>query len=218
VRDTVGSSSVYARAVDGSGTDRLLVRLDRAIQEVDWSRDWLVVRTDNGAAGAGDILGIRIGRDTTPVPLAVSPFEEVNPDISPDGRWLAYRSNESGRWEVFVRSLDPAINGRWQVSIGGASSPRWAPDGRELYYTAVNEVQLVAATVRPGPPFEVTARTPLFRTAGYLDEPYHQAYDALPDGSGFILLRPVVDSAATGGSRLVRVENWLTDLEARTKR
>jgi serine/threonine-protein kinase len=218
VRDTVGSSSVYARAVDGSGTDRLLVRLDRAIQEVDWSRDWLVVRTDNGAAGAGDILGIRIGRDTTPVPLAVSPFEEVNPDISPDGRWLAYRSNESGRWEVFVRSLDPAINGRWQVSIGGASSPRWAPDGRELYYTAVNEVQLVAATVRPGPPFEVTARTPLFSTAGYLDEPYHQAYDALPDGSGFILLRPVVDSAATGGSRLVRVENWLTDLEARTKR
>jgi len=82
----------------------------------------------------------------------------------------------------------------------------------------LSEIKTTASLQHPHIPFEVTVRTPLFRTAGYLDEPYHQAYDALPDGSGFILLRPVVDSAATGGSRLVRVENWLTDLEARTKR
>jgi Tol biopolymer transport system component len=217
IRDTVGNSSVYAVAADGSGRVRRLVSLDRSLQEVAWSRDWIVVRTDNGADGAGDLIGIRTAGDTTPVPLASSPAEEVHPAISPDGRWLAYTSSESGRGEVFVRSLDLSSTSRWQVSTAGGDLPRWSPDGRELYYV-VGGLQLTAATVRTTPSFRVEGRQQLFSVAQYFLDPYHQAYDVRPDGSGFVFLRPLADSASSSGAiQLVRAENWFSDLAARKK-
>ncbi|MFL5519988.1 MAG: protein kinase domain-containing protein [Gemmatimonadales bacterium] len=121
IRDTADGSSVYARRTDGSTTESRLAKLAVAIQEVTWSPDgrWLVVRTDNGDAGAGDILAIPTSGDTTPVPLAASSFTELHPVVSPDGRWLAYTSNESGRNEVFVRPFAASESGRWHVSTGG---------------------------------------------------------------------------------------------------
>ena len=91
VRDTLTTSIVVGRYADGSRPDTGLVYIDRQVQEVDWSRDgkWLVVRTDNGSAGAGDLVGIRTDGDTTPVPMVASSFTELNPAISPDSRWLA---------------------------------------------------------------------------------------------------------------------------------
>jgi Tol biopolymer transport system component/tRNA A-37 threonylcarbamoyl transferase component Bud32 len=216
IRDTVAHSSVYARPADGSGGDRLLVRLDRALQEVEWSRDWIVVRTDNGGAGSGDIVGIRTRGDTVPVTFVGSPYEDKHPTISPDGRWLAFATNESGRNEVFVRPLDPAASSRWQVSIGGGDAPRWSPDGRTLYY--LTGTHIMAATVRMSPSFQVGSRQPLFAVAPYYIDWYHQSYDVFPDGSGFLFLRPTADTTATSGPRLVRVERWFEELEARTSR
>ena len=105
IRDSLSGSSVYARVTDGSAPERRLVRLDRPVQEVTWSPDgrWLVLRTDDAARGAGDIVGVRTSGDTTPVPLLASGFTEMHPAVSPDGRWLAYTSNESGANEVYVR-------------------------------------------------------------------------------------------------------------------
>src|SRR5690348_4195400 len=113
-----------------------MARLDRAAQEVTWSPDghWLVLRTDNGTAGAGDLVGVRVGGDTTPVPLVATGFTEQEPAISPDGRWLAYASNESGANEVYVRPFPATTAARWQVSTGGGEAPRWSSDGRELYF------------------------------------------------------------------------------------
>jgi len=213
IHDTTGGSSVYAMMADGSGRIRRLVSLDRAVQEVEWSRDWIVVRTDNGVTGNGDIIGIRTQGDTTPVTLVASPAEEIHPAISPDSRWLAYTSSESGRPEVFVRSLDLANRSRWQVSTAGGTMPRWSADGSELFY-GVEGLQLAAATVRTAPTFQVVSRRTLFSVGQYYIDPYHQAYDVRPDG-GFVVLRPMADSVAGGSVQMVRATNWFADLAAR---
>jgi Tol biopolymer transport system component len=95
------------------------------VQEMTWSPDgrWLVLRTDNGVAGAGDLVGVRTSGDTTPVPLVASSFTELEPAVSPDSRWLAYASNESGANEIYVRPFPGTTGARWQVSTGGGAEP-----------------------------------------------------------------------------------------------
>ena len=158
IRDSGTTSAVFARPPDGSGQDRLLVRIDRQIQEATWSRDghWIVVRTDNGTAGAGDLVGVRGGGgDSTPVPIVASPLTELHPALSPDGRWIAYTSNQSGRNnDVYVRPFGDSAAGAGRCRTAAGSQPRWAPDGRELFFLD-GQSRLIAAQVRSGATFEV---------------------------------------------------------------
>ena len=94
----------------------------------------MVLRTDNQTAGAGDLIGVRVDGDSATVPLVASQFTELHPDISPNGRWLAYTSNESGTNEVYVRPFPNTSDVRWQVSNGGGASPVWSHDGNELFF------------------------------------------------------------------------------------
>jgi serine/threonine-protein kinase len=218
VRDSLNSSTIFERRADGTTPDRLLARLDRQVQEATWSPDgrWLLLRTDNGGPGAGDIVGVRTSGDSTPVPLVASSFTELHPAVSPDGRWLAYTSIESGANEVYVRPFPATTGGRWQVSNGGGLEPRWSPDGRELFY--LDGVRLVAAQIRPTPTFEVTDLRPLFDASAYLVDPFHQSYDVLPGGRAFIFLRPRQAARAAAGVPVVEAENWFADVRARTGR
>jgi serine/threonine-protein kinase len=218
IRDSLNSSSVYARAVDGSTPERLLVRLDRQVQEVVWSPDgrWLVLRTDNASAGLGDIVGVRTSGDTTPVPLVASAFTELMPAISPDGRWLAYTSNESGTNEIYVRPFPASTAARWQVSNGGGDQARWSSDGRELYFFD-RASHLVAASLRPGPGFEVAETRPLFEVPGvYLVPGFHQSYDVLPGGKGFLFIRAKLANLGNVGLPIVQVDNWFADVREHT--
>jgi serine/threonine-protein kinase len=219
IRDSVNTSAVFGRPADGSAPDALLARIDRQVQEVTWSPDgrWLVLRTDNGAAGAGDLVGVRISGDTTPVPLVASEFTELHPAISPDGRWLAYTSNESGTNEVYVRPFPSTSGGRWQVSNGGGQAPVWSRDGRELYFTDAPG-NLVAAGVRTSPGFEVGELRRLFDASGFTLDAFHQAYDVLPDGRGFTFLRERRSGQAASAPAIVYVENWFADLRERMGR
>jgi WD40 repeat protein len=220
IRDSLTGSSVYQRLADGSAPDRPLVRLDRQVQEVTWSPDgrWLVLRTDNGARGAGDIVGVRTNGDTTPVPLVATEFTELHPAVSPDGRWLAYTSNESGANEVYVRPFPSTKGGRWQVSNGGAMEPRWSADGRELYFVTGGG-RLVAATIRASAAgIEVPELTPLFDTSPYSIDIFHTSYEVLPDGKGFLFARQREARAAGAQIGLVEAENWFADVKARTRR
>jgi serine/threonine-protein kinase len=216
LRDSLNNSTVFARQADGSTADRLLARLDRQVQEVTWSPDgrWIVLRTDNGAAGAGDLVGIRTSGDTTPVPLVASEFTELHPAVSPDGRWIAYTSNESGTNEVYVRPFPATTGGRWQVSNGGGSQPRWSPDGRELFY-GDGTGRLVAAQIRAGPAFEVAELRPLFDASGFAIDLFHTSYEVLPGGRGFVFLRQRQSAQAATTPPIVLVENWFADLRAR---
>ncbi len=218
VRDTAGGSIVVARPADGAGSDRLMARLDRIIQEVNWSPDgrWLVLRTDNGAAGAGDLVGVRTSGDTTPVPLVASPFTELHPAVSPDGRWLAYSSNESGEDEIYVRPFPNTDGGRWQVSSGTGVEPRWSGDGRELFYLDDNR-QLMSTRVSSGPSFSTGETRRVLDASGFTGQTFHQSYDVAPDGRSFLFVGPRQSRVGLRAPQMVRVDNWFADLNARLK-
>jgi len=215
VRDSAGQGMVMVKAADGSGPEHRVVRLDRSVQEVEWSRDgqWLILRTDNGATGAGDIVAVRAVGDTTPVALAASAFTELEPALSPDGRWLAYASNESGFNEIYVRPFPDAGSARWQVSNGGGDEPRWSADGRELYFIASG--RLTAAEVRTSDGFAASELVPLFAVSGYLQPGFHQSYDVTRDGR-FLFAR-AEEGPEGAGRRMVQVTGWFADVRARVR-
>jgi Tol biopolymer transport system component len=198
-----------ARAADGSSSrDRLLARIDNLPQEIEWSSDgkWLVLRTDTSSPGAGDLIGIRLSGDTTPVPLVASPFTELTPAVSPDSRWLAYTSNESGTDEVFVRPFPNTDAGRWQVSVSGGGEPRWAHDGRTLYFLDANQ-RMNAAHLDLAGGFAVKSVELLFDANAFRIDGYHQSFDVLADGR-FVFRSPRVEPGAAVGAKVVWVENW----------
>ena len=209
------TSAVYTRPADGSGQDQLLARLDRLIQEAEWSHDghWIVVRTDNGQAGAGDLVAVPVIGGGAPVPVAASPFTELHPAVSPDVRWLAYTSNESGINEVYVRPFPDAQGGRWQISNGGGSEPRWSRDGRELYYMD-GDRRLNAVQVRAVRTFEAGGRTSLFDASNFVVGGFHQSYEVTPDGRAFVFVSPR-RAGEQGAAQLVWADHWLNDVAAR---
>ncbi|UCC24154.1 MAG: serine/threonine-protein kinase [Gemmatimonadales bacterium] len=153
-------SQVYRRRADGSGSTELVHSDPRGIEEANWSPDgeWLVYRTDRFSSGGGDVMGIRPGVDSVAVPLVATQFEEIHPSVSPDGRWLAYASAESGGFEVFVVPFPNTDEQRIAVSSRGGMAPRWSPDGRSLYYLAGGTYAssgngLIRADLQLEPPF-----------------------------------------------------------------
>ena len=121
-------------------------------------------------------------------PLLQSPADEVTPVASPDGRWLGYVSNESGRAEVYVRAY-PGMGKRVQVSVDGGTEPLWSPHGDVLYFRAGSA--LVAADLHVGTELEIVGRRTLFTDPGFASDLTHQDYDVLPDGRGFVMVRNV---------------------------
>ena len=134
-RSGSGVGPVYARRSDGTGAPRLVAQADVDIGQVMAARDghWLMLRTAPAPPATPDILGS--GSATpTPVPLVASASSELFPNLSPDGRWLAYASDESGALEVYVRPFPETAGAKWQVSTAGGSQPTWSSTGRELFY------------------------------------------------------------------------------------
>jgi serine/threonine-protein kinase len=137
-------------------------------------------------------------------------FRERSAALSPDGRWLAYASDESGRFEVFVRPFPDSRSGKWQVSTAGGSSPRWSRQGDELFFVdAANDMQAVKVTTKPT--FGILTRQRLFSTTGYLGSPWAQAYDVTPDGRRFAMLH-IGSSTGEATVSLVLVENFIAEL------
>ena len=150
--------------------------------------------------------------DRKPFPLTQSPFTEYRSQFSPDGRWIAYASNESGRFEVYVVPFTPgpaggaaasgtaSASGKWQVSTTGGNEPRWSHDGKEIFYIAGNK--LMAAAVTTGVPFQVNAVRPLFTVRPHVGQ---GVYDVSPDDQHF-LVNTVADQADI--APLTLVVNW----------
>ncbi|MFL5520127.1 MAG: hypothetical protein ACJ8B6_04275 [Gemmatimonadales bacterium] len=207
--------SVWLQKADGSSAAEQLWRVPgRPIAEASLSRDgqWLVYRVVVGS-GNRDVYGIRLGRDSVPVPLLTGAFQEQAAALSPDGKWLAYTSNESGRDEIFVRPFPNTSAGRWQVSTTGGSAARWAHSGRELFYEAPAG-DMMSVPVTPGATFAPGAPRRLFPYAGGLlgsnVVPY---YDLLPDDQHFLMGRMASVNQAPGAGQLVVVEHWLDELK-----
>jgi serine/threonine-protein kinase len=215
ISDRHGTARPYAWRLADDVTEPLPRYDPRPVFAAEWSRDgrWLLLRTDDQAPGRADILAVRPGIDSVARPvLAMPEISEYTPMLSPDARWLAYVSNEDGRYEVRVTSF-PDARERWRISTAGGSAPAWSHDGRELFYVA-DDGYLMAATVEPGAEFSVAAQQRLFSVATYaLYGFFNRNYDVARDGT-FLMLR----QSGNVSSGLVAVHHWAASLRGRTGR
>ncbi|MFI5208405.1 MAG: protein kinase [Gemmatimonadales bacterium] len=130
--------------------------------------------------------------DHAPHQVLAASFHNFNPSLSPDGRWMAYESDESGRFEVYVRPF-PGPGGRWQVSLSGGTEPVWSSAGGEIFYR--NGDDMMSATVRTQSGFEVGARTKLFEGSYDVQTNGVTNYDVSKDGRTFVMLQEVQGNA-----------------------
>ena len=210
-----GSPGLWTMRADGSSKAALQYRERRGAIESRWSPDgkWLVFATFKASPGSGDILGIRPSMDTLSVPLVATRFTESSPDLSPDGRWLTYTSDESGRDEVYVVPFPNTNAAKWLVSTRGGTEPVWSHSGRELFYRD-GDANLVAAAVRSNPTFSVGSVAVLFSAAGFRAGGGAQ-YSVSPDDRRFLMIRR---SFASTAEKLVVVENWFEELKAKSRK
>jgi Tol biopolymer transport system component len=203
-----GNSSVLSVAIDGSTKPETLYVADFSINEAILSTDdrWLILRTGPGGTRPRDIFAVDLKGDRALIPIATGPASELMPRLSPDGRWLAYQTDESGRSEVVVRPF-PADGARIQVSTEGGVEPLWDRTGRTLYYRSAEGI--VATAVTTGSSFTIGARRLALRSTARSDGT-HPAYDITPDGKRFLIVRGV--ATETKG---VVVHNWARELRER---
>jgi serine/threonine-protein kinase len=216
ISDRAGSPALYRQRADGSVPAQRMASVARGLGEGFESTDgsWLVLRSADAVCCA--ILGLRPGVDTVPVRLLASSFRQRSASLSPDNKWLAYVSDETGRFEIFVRPFPEVQSGKWQISTGGGSSPRWSKNKDELFFIdAANEMQAVKVVTKPT--FGVVGQQRLFSVAGYFVSPWAQGYDVSPDGQRFLMMRVGSSSGAVAVS-LVLVQNFLGELERKVPR
>jgi serine/threonine-protein kinase len=214
-----GNLDLYRRRADHTGDAELLLDYERSLAQGFYSPngEWVVLRTGGaaGVRGGRDILGFRPDVDTIPVPLVVTESDEQAPAVSPDGRWLAYLSDETGRNEVYVCPFPDTDRGKWQVSEGGATAPLWAHSGTELFYVSADRDMMVAE-IQTGPPFSVGQRRVLFRVdAQYLMGVVTGYYDIAADDQRFLMRRLTSGKEDEVGepNRLVLVQSWFEELK-----
>jgi len=196
----------YRMPVDESGEPQRLFREQDSQVEILETPDgrWFVYRVGDVARGQDPNLYYVPSDGGERRPLAVTPFNERSPAVSPDGRWLAYVSDESGEDEVYVQHF-PGPGARRQLSDGGGTSPVWSRSGEELFY--ITGGYLVAAEVETTTGFVVQNRQRLFPTSTYGQAGSHAAYDVLVGDSEFVFV-----SAGTERAELVIVLNWFEEL------
>ncbi|HUO52112.1 MAG TPA: LpqB family beta-propeller domain-containing protein, partial [Gemmatimonadaceae bacterium] len=209
----VSGGAPFSKPANGVGDLKLLYRGTMNFGEVAQSPDgkWLLLRRVLGETGNGDIFALKAG-DTALVPLVATPAREGTMSVSPNGKWLAYVSDESGAFEVYVRPFPNVGSARWQVSTAGGVDPMWAHNGRELFFRDGKD-QLVAASYRESPEFSVTQQKVLFPLTAYPRSGALPGYDPAPDDRSFYMLR---ETSATEPSELIVTEHWFGELKART--
>ena len=208
-----GLFALYSRPADLSGDARLLVSdPDDSLYEGTWTPDGqsLVYRWGSGTTNnIRDLWYSGPDLDGTPVVILGTPAAEHTPSLSPDGRWLAYASDESGQYEVYVRPF-PGPGGQSLVSVNGGFNPKWAHSGREIFYLGPDAVFNVAA-VRTDPDFAVDSREQLDSRA-YFWQRTHRHWDLTPDDQRLLAIG--VPPEAGGVGRYIIVQNWFEELRA----
>jgi Tol biopolymer transport system component len=167
---------------------------------------WLVFGLQDPETG-WDLGVVSVEGDETPRLVASSPFREDGGELSPDGRWLAFTSDESGRSEVYVQAF-PETAGRILVSSPGGTQPVWSGSGREIFYR--NGAQMMAVPVRAGDTFQAGAPTVLFENASLVGSGGEPRFDVTRDGKRFVMVR---DNTRVQGGLIHVVQNWDQELK-----
>ena len=227
VSDRSGQLEVFWQAADGTGIPERLLAFDEAVSQVtlhDWSADGATLFLGAMLPETGPDVGmVSIEGTGTWEPLIQTAAGESAPAISPNGRWLAYSSNVTGVWEVYVERF-PDLEGRQLISIGGGDNPAWSDDGRALLYLRrplgpTDAVMRVPLDFIEGDPPSVSAGTPerLFDFGRFSSgRGFGRSYDISPDGQQFLMItRGDSADAELERSEINVVLNWFEELKAR---
>ncbi len=202
---------LFSKAADGTGEVELLLASEGDPWAYGWSADGRLL-FDQNPEGIG-VLSVDGERATEY--LFDTEFLVYGPALSPDGRWMAYGSDESGRQQIYVRPFPNVDDGRWLVSADRGYYPVWAPDGRELYFlTRTRGGDLMVARVETEPTFAAEAPERLFASPD-LRGGEGRKYDVAPDGDRFIFMKRDAEPVIEEDDSLVYVQHWLEELKAR---
>jgi len=212
-----GVHDLFEKPASGTADEQPLFVTSQPKAPLDWSRDgrFLLYGTQDPKTGS-DLWALRMMGERKEFAVLQSRFEEIEGQFSPDGRWIAYASNEPRRYEIYIRAFPEG--GKWLVSTAGGRQPRWRRDGRELYYIAP-DTRLMAVPIRPASDthaLEHDPPVPLFPTrlatganiapAGFLAR---AQYAVAPDGR--FLMNVAAADAVT--SPITIVQNWTVGLK-----
>jgi Tol biopolymer transport system component len=205
-----GIPNVFWQLADGTGNMEQLTSSTRMAVPHSVSPDGKLVAV--GIVGGTDIGVLSLDGSREVRPLITTPGIQSNPEISPDGHYLAYQSGESGQNEIYVRPFPNVEAGRWQISSGGGVKPAWARSGQELFYLASSN-WMMSAPVRLSPTFSFSAPVKLFQ-GRYFEGASGRSYDVAPDGKRFLLIKYSEDRAAAPADMVV-VLDWFEELRQR---
>ena len=200
--------SHYRKRADGSGAPELLISHESRVLGATWSPDGttLLFNTIGDPGSPSNIYEFNLGSEGKPQPLLASPAGEHSAEFSPDGKWVAYVSGESGRDEVYVQTY-PQGGGKWPISIGGGEEPLWSPARKELFYRNGN--RMMAVDFKTTPTFSSGTPRLLFET------PYNMArlatanYEISRDGRRFLMIKGETQER----TRITVVLNWFEELK-----
>jgi Tol biopolymer transport system component len=215
-----GLASLYLKAANGTGGEDPLMPPGQARLTADWSRDgrYILFADATGTNPISKLMAVPLQGERKPFVVMDTPFTKFPAAFSPDGRWIAYSSNESGRSEVYVApftapdrpAASPVAGGKERVSPGGGDFARWRRDGRELYYISAPPETLMAAEVSAhDSAITISAVTPLFRIVSPAAAVQGWIYDVTPDGQRFLLIKPINIEAPPAPQPPTIVLNWL---------
>jgi serine/threonine protein kinase/Tol biopolymer transport system component len=202
----MGHFDLYQKASSGAGTEEVLLadNLDKA--PVSWSPDGRFILYVNLGTN-NSLFVLPLSGDRKPFPFQKTQFNGLLAQFSPDGRWVAYQSNESSRAEVYVVPF-PGPGGKWQISSSGGSLPRWRHDGAEIFYLTPDNKLMAAAVNGKGGSFQVGAVKPLFGTQAAPGG--RNRYDVSPEGQRFLINTA---PEQTSSSPITIVLNWTAGLK-----
>jgi len=205
-----GPRNLYWKAADGTGTVERLNESEHSELPSAFTPDGTQLVFFELAADGVLNLGV-LSLEGSSEPLLATEFDERNAEISPDGRWLAYESDSSGQYEVYVRPFPSVDDGRWLISRGGGRQPLWAPDGRELFYLAPG-ASLMTVDVQTEP--SVAYGNPEEVFAGrFSGGPFVRTYDISPDGERFLMIKESDETSST--VEFIVVLDWFEELKRR---
>jgi Tol biopolymer transport system component len=210
-----GVTALYEKPSNGSLLERLVLRSEAGMRVVprDWSSDGQYIvfeKSKTPGANPRDLWVLPLSGDRKPVPYLTTAFDESQPALSPNGRWLAYVSNESGTDQIVVQPFPDPAGGKWQISTSGGVSPRWKRDGRELYYLD-RDRRMVAVAVTTDGKFELGRAVSLFETPLLFPPPglaTNIPFDVTADGQRFLMSGPLGLAALTNATPITVVVNW----------
>ena len=210
-----GPDALFRKAADGSGDERLVAKYETALWAAGWTPGGITYTT---AGKNGLDIGLIDSESAKVQPLLTAAHDESDGIVSPDGRWLAYSSTESGQPEIYVRPF-PSGGGRWQISDGGGTYPRWNRNGRELFYRSTHGI-MAAAVAGADTGFRAERPRTLFTGPfrgglGGLTILGHTLadYDVSPDGNRFVMFPAAATAAEQRTGVITFVTSWFADLE-----